>query len=123
MLGFWYSKRCNREIKLVSSIVVCIGIYLCSTVAELAPLWVVISLFLGFLTHVLYTLYLKLTPSHTYRNTLHNGIYIFQLFALLSLAYVLPEQHKWVLWLQCLGFDTVGLFLTSIYSHRAKRHD
>ena len=123
MLKFWYSEHCSREIKLVSSIVACIGIYLCSTIAELAPLWVGISLMLGMLTHLLYTQSLKLAPSHLYRNTLQNGIYIFQLFALLSLAYVLPEQHKWLLWLQCLGFDAVGLFLLSIYSNRAKRHD
>ena len=122
MLEFWYSERCSREIKLLSSIVVCSAIYFCSRIAELAPLWVGLSLLSGILIHVLFTQYLKLATSHPYRITLRNGIYIFQLFALLSLAYVLPEQHKWVLWLQCVGFHTLGLFLVSIYSKRAKRH-
>lgn len=125
MLDFWYSPRCSREIKLVSSIAVCIGIYLCSTIVELPALWVGLSLMLGMLTHVLYSVYLKLAlaPASAYRNTLHNGIYIFQLFVLFSLAYILPEQRKWILWLQCLGFNLIGLFLVSIYSNRAKRHD
>lgn len=123
MLDFWYSPRCSHEIKLVSSIVVCIGIYLCSIVVELPALWVGLSLMLGMLTHVLYSVYLKLAPVSAYRNTLHNGIYIFQLFALFGLAYLLPAQYKWILWLQCLGFNLIGLFLVSIYSNRAKRHD
>ena len=123
MLGFWYSSRCSREIKLISSISVCIGIYLCSTVAALAPFWVALSLLLGMLTHVLYTYTLRLKPTDAYRNTLQNGIYIFQFFALCSLAYLLSVQHKWIYWLQCLGFDLIGLFLVSIYSNRAKRHD
>ncbi|TCB35710.1 hypothetical protein E0H82_06905 [Acinetobacter sp. ANC 4910] len=122
MLEFWYSERCSREIKLLSSIVVCSAIYFCSSIAQLAPLWVGLSLILGVLIHVLFTQYLKLATSHPYRITLRNGIYIFQLFALLSLAYILPEQHKWVLWLQCIGFHALGLFLVSIYSNRAKRH-
>lgn len=122
MLEFWYSERCSREIKLVSSLVVCGAIYFCSSITQLAPLWVGFSLALGVLIHILFTQFLKLATSHPYRITLRNGIYIFQLFALLSLAYVLPEQHKWVLWLQCIGFHALGLFLVSIYSNRAKRH-
>jgi Na+/proline symporter len=81
-----------------------------------------LSLVLGVLIHVLFTQFLKLAASNPYRITLRNGIYIFQLFALLSLAYVLPEQHKWVLWLQSIGFHALGLFLVSIYSNRAKHH-
>ena len=123
MLGFWYSSRCSREIKLISSISVCIGIYLCSTVAALAALWVALSLFLGMLTNVLYTYSLRLKPTDTYQNILRNVIYIIQFFALCSLAYLLPVQHKWIYWLQCLGFDLIGLFLVSIYSNRATRHD
>ncbi|MHA3892724.1 hypothetical protein [Acinetobacter sp. GXMZU3951] len=123
MLGFWYSESCSREIKLVSSITVCIGIYLCSSIAALPPVWVGLSLLLGMLSDVLYRQYLKLDPAHTYRKALHHGIYAMQLFALFSLVYLLPEQHKWALWLQALGFNAVGLFLVSIYHNRAKRHD
>lgn len=123
MLEFWYSERCSREIKLISSITVCIGIYLCSRIAELAPLWVGFSLALGMLIHVLFTQYLKLATSHPYRTTLRNGIYMLQGFALFSFAYLLPEQHKWILWLQGIGFHALGLFLISIYSNRAKRYD
>ena len=123
MLEFWYSERCTREIRLICSIGVCISIYFCSRIAQLAPLWVGLSLLSGMLMHILFTQSLKLATSHPYRITLRNGIYIFQLFALLSLIYLLPEPHKWVLWLQCLGFHALGLFLLSIYLNRAKRYD
>ena len=51
MLEFWYSERCHRQIKLVVIIATCIVIYAASTVAQLDPVLVGLSLGIGIVVH------------------------------------------------------------------------
>ncbi|WP_291361275.1 hypothetical protein, partial [Acinetobacter sp. UBA3025] len=67
MLEFWYSERCNRQLKLIIIIIaVCIVIYIASTVTKLGSIFVGISLAIGMLMHVLREFRLKLSPENPY---------------------------------------------------------
>ncbi|NNP73187.1 hypothetical protein A7P53_11485 [Acinetobacter defluvii] len=123
MLDFWYSERCTRQVKLMVSIVLCIAIYYCSSIAKLSPLFVGISLAIGIILHVLKQLSLK-TPTQTVQFKLLKAlIMLLPAFALASMVWSLPQQNLLYLILQCLGFIALGFILIANYENRAKRSD
>ena len=68
MLEFWYSEKCNRQIKLVLCVLLCLVIYSCAKVAELSMAFSVMSLGLGALVHLLRQLKLKLQANGRYNS-------------------------------------------------------
>ena len=68
MLEFWYSERCSRQIKLIVVIATCIFIYAASTVAQLDPVFVGVSLAIGIVVHLLHHFRLKISKSNPYAN-------------------------------------------------------
>ncbi|WP_180178969.1 hypothetical protein [Acinetobacter sp. YH12041] len=127
MLEFWYSERCNRQLKLIIIIAVCIVIYIASTVAKLGPIFVGISLAIGMLIHVLREFRLKLSPENPYAEGFRALTMAIPIVAVISLIGYLPKTDEiWktvALGLQCLGFVAIGLFIVSIYNKRAKRFE
>lgn len=127
MLEFWYSERCSRQIKLIVIIATCIFIYAASTVAQLDPVFVGVSLAIGIVVHLLHHFRLKISKSNPYANGFSALSRVIPIIALITLFGYLPEQHqqwaKFALGLQCLGFAAIGLFIVSIYESRAKRFE
>lgn len=114
MLDFWYSARCNRQVKLALCVAVCLMIYACAKVAEL-------SLGLGALVHVLRVIKLKLQSQQHYNSIFDVLFFLLPIIYWLGLMLLLPAQHVWALMLQAIGFSVLGLFIVSIYSNRAPR--
>src|SRR5690606_41774986 len=98
MLEFWYSERCHRQIKLMVIIATCIVIYAASTVAQLGPALIAVSLGIGIVVHLLHHFRLKISKSNPYANgfsALSRVIPIIERFTLLG---YLPEQiHPWAI--------------------------
>lgn len=123
MLNFWYSDRCNRQIKLMVCIITCAIIYLCAAVQQLTPLFAGISLGIGFMVHALRSIYLKFSTHSTSQQTIQNLLLIIPVLALMLLILYLPTPDKIYLALQCMGFSAIGFFMLSIFAHRAKRFE
>jgi len=125
MLEFWYSERCSRQIKLIVVIATCILIYAASTVAQLGPVFVGVSLAIGIVVHLLHHFRLKISKSNPYANGFSALSRVIPIIALITLFGYLPEQQwgKFALGLQCLGFAAIGLFIVSIYESSAKRFE
>jgi len=58
MLNFWYSERCTRQMKLIAVIAACLIITFSSQIFKLSPAFIGISLGIGLLMHVLYSVML-----------------------------------------------------------------
>lgn len=123
MLDFWYSERCTRQVKLIVSIMLCIAIYYCSSIAKLSPLFVAISLAIGIALHVLKQLSLKILASIIQVKLLKILTALFPIFALAIMTWFLPKQDLIYLILQCFGFMALGFILIANYENRAKRTD
>lgn len=127
MLDFWYSQRCNRQLKLIIIIAVCGGIYAASSVAKLGPIFVGVSLAIGILLHLLGEFRLKLSAQNPYADGFRALTMAIPIVAMITLIGYLPKTgHVWdtiALGLQCLGFVAIGLFIVSIYTKRAKRFE
>lgn len=123
MLDFWYSERCTRQVKLIVSIMLCIAIYYCSSIAKLSPLFVAISLAIGIALHVLKQLSLKILASSIQVKLLKILTALFPVFALAIMTWFLPKQDLIYLILQCFGFMALGFILIANYENRAKRTD
>ncbi|MDM1341410.1 hypothetical protein [Acinetobacter pseudolwoffii] len=127
MLEFWYSERCHRQIKLVVIIATCIVIYAASTVAQLDPVLVGLSLGIGIVVHLLHHFRSKISKANPYAHGFGALSRVIPIIALITLFGYLPEQHqqwaKFALGLQCLGFAAIGLFIVSVYENRAKRFE
>ena len=121
MLDFWYSARCNRQVKLVLCVAVCLMIYACAKVAELSLGFSLLSLGLGALVHVLRVIKLKLQSQQRYNSIFDVLFFLLPIIYWLGLMLLLPAQHVWALMLQAIGFSVLGLFIVSIYSNRAPR--
>ncbi|WP_216935263.1 MULTISPECIES: hypothetical protein [unclassified Acinetobacter] len=125
MLEYWYSERCNRQIKLMAIIATCILIYTASTVAQLGPVFVAVSLSIGIVVHLLHHFRLKILKSNPYANGFSALGRVIPIIALITLFGYLPEQHepwkKFALGLQCFGFTAIGLFIVSVYENHEKR--
>ncbi|MEG2263842.1 MAG: hypothetical protein RR932_06040 [Acinetobacter sp.] len=113
--------------KLIAIIATCILIYTASTVAQLDPVFVGVSLAIGIVVHLLHHFRLKISKSNPYANGFSALSRVIPIIALITLFGYLPEQHqqwgKFALGLQCLGFAAIGLFIVSIYESRAKRFE
>lgn len=123
MLDFWYSDQCHRQIKLGLCVAVCLVIYMCAKVAELSLVLSLMSLGLGALLHLFRQLKLTLQQKGRYNAGFDALFFILPLVYWLMLMFLLPTQHFWALMLQAIGFSVLGLFVVSIYSHRARRFD
>jgi len=127
MLDFWYSERCNSQLKLIIIVSVCGGIYAASTVAKLGPIFVGLSLAIGILLHLLREFRLKLSTQNPYADGFRALTMATPIVAMVTLIGYLPKTGEvWdtlALGLQCLGFIAIGLFIVSIYNKRAKRFD
>ncbi len=121
MLDFWYSQRCTRQIKLMVSIGLCIGIYYCSSIVKLSPFFVGISLAIGIILHLLKQLSLKRLQHSSQVKFLKILIMFLPILTLTIMAWYLPQQDLIYLILQCLGFMTLGFILIANYENRAKR--
>ncbi|MBJ9955141.1 MULTISPECIES: hypothetical protein [unclassified Acinetobacter] len=121
MLDFWYSSRCTREIKLISSILTCAIIYSCASIEKLNPIFTVACLLLGVLIHILFQLRLKLSVAQPNRQDFKIIFSIVPIFGLLLILFLLPPSHKLWTSIQAAGFTALGLFIVSIYQNRAKR--
>ncbi|MCH4246010.1 hypothetical protein [Acinetobacter gerneri] len=121
MLTFWYSEHCTRQIKLLLCLITCAVIYISSLTAKLEPVFVVISLAIGFITHLIYIYQDKLSTDNPYKQGIKILNYVFPIFALISLFSIWNNENK-VYWaIQAFGFMLLGLFIVSIYQNRAKR--
>lgn len=123
MLDFWYSSRCTREIKLISSVLTCAIIYYCASIEKLNSFFTVVCLLLGILIHILFQLRLKLSTTHPYAQGFKILFSIFPILGFLLILFLLPPQHKLWTSIQAAGFTALGLFIVSIYQNRAKRFE
>lgn len=121
MLTFWYSERCNRQIKLIICISTCVLIFLCAEQKQLAPRFAGISLAIGLMINLLYKL--RQDKLKTLSQSLKCSLASLPILCLMCLIYFLPDEQRWILALQCVGFTAIGLFIVSIYSQRAKRFE
>lgn len=121
MLDFWYSARCNRQVKLALCVAVYLMIYACTKVAELSLAFSLLSLGLGALVHALRVIKLKLQSQQRYNSMFDALFFLLPIVYWLGLMLLLPSQHVWALMLQAIGFSVLGLFIVSIYSNRAPR--
>src|SRR5690606_5787429 len=105
MLEFWYSERSSRHNKLMALFSTCILIYAASTVAQLDPVFVGVSLAIGIVVHLLHHFRLKISKSNPYANGFSALSRVIPIIALITLFGYLPEQHqpwaKLALGLQC----------------------
>ena len=122
MLNFWYSDRCNREIKLIVCIVTCSLIYLCSTQQQLSPIFIGFSLLIGMTLHMLRALRVKMAQDNPYKQGFAILFFVFPLMLLITLISNLPSEHKFVLTVQVLGFVGLGLFILSTFPKRKFDH-
>lgn len=121
MLTFWYSERCNRQIKLIICISTCVLIFLCAEQKQLDPRFAGISLAIGLMIDLLYKL--RQDKLRTLSQSLKCALATLPILCLVCLIYFLPNEMHGLLVLQCISFTLIGFFLVSIYSHRAKRFD
>ncbi|WP_180034933.1 MULTISPECIES: hypothetical protein [unclassified Acinetobacter] len=121
MLTFWYSERCNRQIKLFICISTCVLIFLCAEQKQLDPRFAGFSLAIGMMIDLLYKL--RQDKLKTLSPSLKCGLASLPILCLVCLIYFLPNEQRWILALQCVGFAAIGLFIVSIYSQRAKRFE
>lgn len=125
MLDFWYSDRCTRQMKLIAVIAACLIITFSSQIFKLSPAFTGISLGIGLLMHVLYSVMLAQAGTGI-QKWLHFAQKIPYLL-LIILFSCLPRTGSWTEMLmqilQCIGFCAIGLFLVSIYENRAKRFE
>ena len=118
MLGFWYSDKCTRQIKLIICIATCVVIYLCSTVQQLSLLLTGISLAMGMGIHGLRTLSLKIAADNPYKEGFAILFFVMPIIAFITLISALPAQHKLMLAIQAIGFVAIGLFILSTFPKR-----
>ena len=123
MLNFWYSETCNRQIKLTLCIITCVIIYICSSIQQLTPVFAALSLSLGFMMHLLRHIGLKLSTQAVSQKVMQNLFILIPVSALMLLILYLPAQDKIYLAIQCIAFSALGLFVLSIFVHRAKRFE
>ena len=123
MLNFWYSESCNRQIKLIVCIITCTIIYVCSAIQQLTPVFAAISLGIGFMMHLLRNISLKLSAQSASQKIIQNLFLLVPISALVLLILYLPAQDKIYLAIQCIAFSALGLFIVSIFAHRAKRFE
>ena len=123
MLNFWYSEACNRQIKLTLCIITCVIIYVCSSIQQLTPVFAALSLSLGFMMHLLRHIGLKLSTQAVSQKVMQNLFILIPVSALMLLILYLPAQDKIYLAIQCIAFSALGLFVLSIFVHRAKRFE
>lgn len=123
MLDFWYSERCTREIKLITSIATCAIIYYCSTFEKLSPTWTVCCLVLGMAIHVLKIQADKISLQNPYAQGFKILFSALPLAVLILIIYLLPNQNIIFTAIQAVGFTALGLFIVSIYQNRAKRFE
>ncbi len=123
MLDFWYSERCTREIKLVSSIVLCGMIYYCSGIEKLSTTLTIICIGIGVVMHLLHLQSLKIAENNPYAQGFKMLFSIAPIVAVILVICLLPSQHKLFTAIQAMGFSALGLFIVSIYQNRAKRFE
>ena len=123
MLNFWYSEACNRQIKLTLCIITCVIIYVCSAIQQLTPVFAAMSLGIGFMMHLLRHISLKLSTQAVSQKVMQNLFLLLPIGALILLILYLPAQDKIYLAIQCIAFSALGLFVLSIFAHRAKRFE
>ena len=123
MLDYWYSERCNRQIRLIICISTCVLIYMCTTVAQLSTTLTLLCLAMGIGLHFLYQLKSRISVKAQYQRGINILIGLLPFIVLLNLILWLPQEHQVILLLQCLGFIALGLFTVSIYDNRARRHE
>lgn len=122
MLDFWYSNRCSREIKLIVSITTCVVIYLCSSKAQLATPYVIISIAIGLFIHLVRT-YVYQSKKAWINVNQFKGLFLVTLITYQTyLIFHLEQANLPFLMTQSLGFVCIGIFICSIYSNRAERH-
>lgn len=90
MLEFWYSERCHRQIKLVVIIATCIVIYAASTVAQLDPVLVGLSLGIGIVVHLLHHFRSKISKANPYAHGFGALSRVIPIIALITLFGYLP---------------------------------
>lgn len=122
MFNFGYLAPYTREVKIIVSILTCVLIYLCAKIQELPPMFVVISLVIGFGIHFLRKFSSKINAD---RSNNHFGVllWILPLLIIVGLIISLPQQNQFFLALQSIGFIAIGILITSIQTHRAKRYE
>lgn len=113
MLQFWYSERCNRHVKLVVTIAICVMTTLLSKVSALPSFWVGICVAVGVFMHLIY----QFGARFPYTKVL---VWILPVGCLVALG-LQPSNALWAWIGQGLGFIILGLFIMSIYQNRAKR--
>ena len=123
MLEFWYSERCTREIKLISSIVVCGIIYYCSGIEKLSTTLTMICLGIGVVAHLLHQQSLKISENNPYAQGFKTLFSIAPIVAVILVICLLAPQHKLFTAIQAIGFSALGLFIVSIYQNRVKRFE
>lgn len=121
MLDFWYSERCTREIKLITSIITCAIIYYSSTFEKLSPVLTICCLAIGMTIHLLRMLSLKIDASNPYSQGFKILFSIIPIAVILFIIMLLPQQNKIFTSVQAISFTALGLFIVSIYQNRAKR--
>ena len=123
LLDFWYSERCTREVKLISTILTCVIIYYCSSVEKLNTTFTLIALTVGVGIHFLRNLHLKINAKNPYAQGFNILFSVLPIMAILLMILLLPIHNKIWTGIQALGFTALGIFIVSIYTNRSPRHD
>lgn len=121
MLEFWYSERITRPIRFGFCIVLCVLIYWLSSIQQLTPYYVLASVMIGIVFHVIRHKLQHIHQDNPYRRGFKILANVLPIMALIITIFMLPDTAKWILGLQVLGFSVLGLCLASTAHYREPR--
>lgn len=121
MLEFWYSERITRPIRFGFCIVLCVLIYWLSSIQQLTPYYVLASVMIGIVMHVIRHKLQQIHQGNPYRKGFKILATVLPIMALIVTIFMLPETAKWILGLQVLGFAVLGVCLASTAHYREPR--
>lgn len=121
MLEFWYSERITRPIRFGFCIALCAVIYWLSHIQPLSPKYVVVSVLIGIVTHIIRHKRQQIHHDNPYREGFHIIAHILLIVPFIITISLLPDSSKWILGLQVLGFSVLGLCLASTSHYREPR--
>lgn len=121
MLEFWYSERITRPIRFGFCIALCAVIYWLSHIQPLSPKYVVVSVLIGIVTHIIRHKRQQIHHDNPYREGFNILANVLPIIALIITISLLPDSSKWIPGLQVLGFSVLGLCLASTAHYREPR--
>lgn len=99
----------------------CVLIYWLSSIQQLTPYYVLASVMIGIVMHVIRHKLQQIHQGNPYREGFKILATVLPIMALIVTIFMLPETAKWILGLQVLGFTVLGVCLASTAHYREPR--